>query len=63
VGVEKVDIAENQEKSGDRKCPDDPRKSFKGILTRSIFCGLTTNEFFNSHRPMHSSSLTAGSVG
>jgi hypothetical protein len=30
VGVEKLDIAENQDKSGDRECPDDPRKSFIG---------------------------------
>jgi hypothetical protein len=26
VGVEKLDIAENHDKSGDRQCPDDPRK-------------------------------------
>jgi hypothetical protein len=26
-GVEKLDIAENQDKSGDRKCPDESRKS------------------------------------
>jgi len=30
VGVEKLDIAENQDKSGDRQSPDDPRKSFIG---------------------------------
>jgi hypothetical protein len=30
VGVEKPDIAGNQNNSGDRKCPDDPRKSFIG---------------------------------
>jgi hypothetical protein len=30
VVVEKLDTAENQDKSGDRKCPYDPRKSFIG---------------------------------
>jgi hypothetical protein len=30
VGVEKLGIAENQDKSGVRKCPDNPRKSFIG---------------------------------
>jgi hypothetical protein len=30
VGVEKLDIPENQDKSGIRKWPGDPRKSFIG---------------------------------
>jgi hypothetical protein len=30
VGVEKLDFAGNQDKSGGRKCPDDARRSLIG---------------------------------
>jgi hypothetical protein len=35
--VEKLDMAENQDKSGDSKCPDNPRKSFIGHPDATLF--------------------------
>jgi hypothetical protein len=50
VGVEKLDIAENQDKSVDRKCPDDPGKSFIGHLDAMQFLRIYDNLVFQQPR-------------
>jgi hypothetical protein len=42
LGVEKLDIAENQD-NRDRKCPDDPRKSFIGHPDATQFLPIYDN--------------------
>jgi hypothetical protein len=46
VGVEKLDIAENQDKSEDRQCPDDPRESFIGHFDAMQFLRIYDNLVF-----------------
>jgi hypothetical protein len=50
VGIEKLDIAENQDKSEDRKCPDDPRKSFIGHPDAMQFLRIYDNLVFQQPR-------------
>jgi hypothetical protein len=40
VGVEKLDIAENQDNPSIGKCPDDPRKSLIGHPDAMQFLGI-----------------------
>jgi hypothetical protein len=52
VGVEKLDIAENQDIDNVQTIRE---KSFIGHPdARCNFCGFMTTEFFNSHRLIHS---------
>jgi hypothetical protein len=46
VGVEKLDIPENQDNLGDRKCPDDPRKSFIGHSDAMQFLQICDKRVF-----------------
>jgi hypothetical protein len=61
VGVEKVQFPPKQPKIGGTKMPRKSRTSFVGILTQSFFDPFSGNEFFNSHRRLHS--LTLGNEG
>jgi hypothetical protein len=55
VGIEKLLFCTIGLKSGDRKCPPDPRKTFVGHPGAMNFPRVSEDEFFNTHRPMHSS--------
>jgi hypothetical protein len=48
VGVEKVDIRKNGVILGDRKCLDDPRKSFVGHPDATLFCDLFSQMSFST---------------
>jgi hypothetical protein len=49
VAVEKLDISEIETNLGDRKCPNESRRSFVGHPDAIYFLRISRSEFFNSH--------------